>query len=83
MKRYDFHIIAMWEAKSQGRTEFVYVIRWLDEATMKRQWSRFMSDPECDRIKKESAQEHGEMVGRIEERVMLLTSYSNPIEYGR
>ena len=42
-----------------------------------------MSDQEWDRIKKESAQEHGKMVGHIEERVMLLTSYSNPIEYGR
>ncbi|HEM6677857.1 NIPSNAP family protein [Klebsiella pneumoniae] len=83
MKRYDFHIVAMWEAKSQGRPEFVYVIRWPDEATMKRQWSQFMSDQEWDRIKKESAQEHGKMVGHIEERVMLLTSYSNPIEYGR
>ncbi|MEW7002109.1 NIPSNAP family protein [Serratia ureilytica] len=83
MKRYDFHIVAMWEAKSRGRPEFVYVIRWPDEATMKRQWSQFMSDQEWDRIKKESAQEHGKMVGHIEERVMLLTSYSNPIEYGR
>lgn len=83
MKRYDFHIVAMWEAETQRRTEFVYIIRWPDDATMKRQWSQFMSDPEWDRIKQESAQEHGEMVGRIEERVMRLTSYSKPIEYER
>lgn len=83
MKRYDFHIIAMWEAKSQERTEFVYIIRWPNEKTMERQWSQFISDPEWAAIKEESAQEHGEMVGRIEDRVMLLTSYSNPIEYQR
>lgn len=79
MKRHDFHIVAMWEAKSRKRTEFVYVIRWLDEVTMTRQWNQFMSDPEWNRIKQESAQEHGEMVGRIEERMMYLTSYSDPL----
>lgn len=83
MKRYDFHIIVMWEAKSQGHTEFVYIIRWPNEEIMKQQWSQFMSDSEWDRIKQESAQKHGKMVGRIEERVMMLTSYSNPIEYER
>ncbi|EPO7629437.1 TPA: NIPSNAP family protein [Citrobacter freundii] len=79
MKRYEFQIIAMWEAEFEERTEFVYILRWPDEATMKRQWHQFMSDPEWDRIKRETAQEHGNMVGGIEDRVMMLTSYSNSI----
>jgi hypothetical protein len=75
MKRYGFDIVSMWEAKSGERSEFVYVIRWPDEDTMKSQWKKFMADPEWARIKVESAQEHGPMVGKIEERVMRLTAY--------
>lgn len=76
MKRYGFDIISMWEAKSDERSEFVYVIRWPSEEVMKFQWERFTADTEWTRIKKESAAEHGDMVGRIEERVMRLTAYS-------
>jgi hypothetical protein len=31
MKKYDFHILAMWEAKNGTRTEFVYLLEWPDE----------------------------------------------------
>ena len=76
MKTYGFDIAAMWEAKAQDRTEFVYVLRWPDEATMRESWARFMQDAEWSRIKDSSAAEHGRMVGAIEERVMRRTSYS-------
>lgn len=32
MRRYDFRIVAMWEAKGDGKTEFVYLLEWPDEA---------------------------------------------------
>ncbi|SFC11596.1 NIPSNAP protein [Bosea sp. CRIB-10] len=76
MKTYGFDIAAMWEAKTKDRTEFVYVLRWPDEATMRESWARFMQDAEWSRIKDSSAAEHGRMVGAIEERVMQRTSYS-------
>lgn len=76
MKTHGFDIAAMWEAKTKDRTEFVYVLRWPDEATMRERWARFMQDAEWSRIKDSSAAEHGRMVGAIEERVMQRTSYS-------
>lgn len=76
MKTHGFDIAAMWEAKAKDRTEFVYVLRWPDEATMRERWARFMQDAEWSRIKDSSAAEHGRMVGAIEERVMQRTSYS-------
>jgi heme-degrading monooxygenase HmoA len=76
MKTYGFDIAAMWEAKGKDRTEFIYVLRWPDEATMRQSWARFMQDAEWSAIKDSSAAEHGRMVGAIEERVMRRTSYS-------
>lgn len=76
MKRYGFDIAAMWEAKGKDRTEFVYVLRWPDEATMRERWARFMQDTEWAQIKERTAAEHGRLVGAIEERVMRRTSYS-------
>ncbi|RYE78880.1 MAG: NIPSNAP family containing protein, partial [Hyphomicrobiales bacterium] len=55
--------------------EFIYVLRWPDEATMRQSWARFMQDAEWSAIKDRTA-EHGRLVGEIEERVMQRTSYS-------
>lgn len=76
MKRYGFDIAAMWEAKARDRTEFVYVLRWPDEAAMRESWARFMQDAEWAAIKERTAAEHGRLVGAIEERVLRRTSYS-------
>jgi NIPSNAP len=76
MAKYDFHIVAMWESKSAERTEFVYLLAWPDEATMKDRWARFMADPEWAEIKKKTAAAHGALVGQIEDRVLHMTDYS-------
>jgi hypothetical protein len=76
MKKYDFNIVAMWEAKNGARTEFVYLLAWPDEATMKDRWSKFMADQEWKDIKKETAAKNGTLVGEIEDRTLHLTSYS-------
>jgi hypothetical protein len=76
MKKYDFDIVAMYETKSGGRTEFVYLLEWPDEATMKDRWAKFMADTEWAAIKKETAAKHGKLVGEIEDRTLRLTSYS-------
>jgi hypothetical protein len=76
MAKYDFHIVAMWESKSAERTEFVYLLAWPDEATMKDRWARFMADPEWAEIKKKTAAAHGALVGQIEDRVLRMTDYS-------
>ncbi|HEX4971524.1 MAG TPA: NIPSNAP family protein [Steroidobacteraceae bacterium] len=76
MAKYDFNIVAMWEAKNGSRTEFVYLLEWPDEATMKDRWAKFMADQEWSAIKKETAAKHGNLVGEIQDRTLILTAYS-------
>jgi len=76
MKKYDFNIVAMWEAQSGARTEFVYLLEWPDETTMRDRWSRFMADQEWKDIKKETAAKYGDLVGEIQDRTLQLTTYS-------
>jgi hypothetical protein len=76
MAKYGFHIVAMWEAKNGPRTEFVYLLEWPDEATMKDRWAKFMKDQEWAAIKKESAAKYGKLVGEIQDRTLHLTPYS-------
>jgi hypothetical protein len=76
MKKYDFNIVAMWESKTDARTEFVYLLEWPDEATMKDRWTEFMADQEWSDIKKETGAKHGKLVGEIQDRALNLTPYS-------
>jgi hypothetical protein len=76
MKKYDFNIVAQWEAKNGARTEFVYLLEWPDEPTMKDRWAKFMADKEWAAIKKETAAKHGKLVGEIQDRTLRLTAYS-------
>jgi hypothetical protein len=76
MRRYGFDIVAMWESAGVARLEFIYVLRWPDEATKTAQWAAFMADEEWSEVKRRTAAEHGGMVGAIEDRLMRLTDYS-------
>jgi hypothetical protein len=76
MRRYGFNIVAMWEARSDVRTEFVYILAWPDEPAMRSAWARFMADAEWKEIKRVTAAEHGDLVGEIEDRTLRLTDYS-------
>jgi heme-degrading monooxygenase HmoA len=74
--RYGFHIVAMWETKFSGKTEFAYILEWRDEATMTAAWKAFMADAEWSEIKRVTSAEHGVMVGGIEDRVLQPVDYS-------
>ena len=76
MAKYDFRIVAMWESKYEGRTEFVYLLQWPDEATMKDRWAKFMADEEWARIKKETSEKDGKFVGAIQDRTLAPVPYS-------
>lgn len=77
MRRHGFDIRAMWEARTDTRTEFVYLLAWPDEATLRARWSAFMADEEWSRIKRETgAAVGGPLVGAIEDRVLLPVAYS-------
>jgi hypothetical protein len=75
MARYDFNIVATWETRSDDRIEFVYLLEWPDEATMRDRWTRFMADREWVDIKQRT-RIHGPMVGEIRDQTLLLTAYS-------
>src|SRR5438046_9371108 len=66
MKSYGFDIIAMWESKTNDRTEFVYLLAWPDEQTMLRAWGQFRADEEWKKVKKLTNTQHGDL--RSEER---------------
>jgi heme-degrading monooxygenase HmoA len=79
MQTYGFHILAMWETKTDQRTEFVYLLVWQDESTMRDAWGRFMADEEWKEIKRLTSAQHGDLVGEIETRVLMPTSYSSSL----
>ena len=76
MDRYEFHIVAMWESRTDEGPQFVYLLEWPDEQTMKDRWDAFMADQEWSDIKAETSRIHGQFVGGIEERTLYLTDYS-------
>jgi heme-degrading monooxygenase HmoA len=74
MQRYGFNIVGMWEAKTKHRTEFVYLLTWPDEATLRSAWTAFRADDEWREIKRLTSAEHGDLVGEIEDRLLVPTS---------
>jgi hypothetical protein len=76
MAKYDFKIVATWESKKDNRTEFVYLLEWPDEETMTDRWAKFLRDPEWIKIKKETGEINGPLVGEIQARTLYLTDYS-------
>ena len=76
MAKYDFTIVATWESKKDNRTEFVYLLEWPDKETMTDRWEKFLHDQEWTKIKKETGEVYGPLVGEIEDRTLVPTDYS-------
>jgi hypothetical protein len=76
MARYDFKIVATWESEKDNRTEFVYLLEWPDRETMADRWEKFLRDQEWIKIKKETGEMRGPLVGEIQDRTLYLTDYS-------
>ena len=74
--KYDFRIVAMWEARFGDSIEFVYLLEWPDEAAKTAAWAAFMADTEWSDIKRVTHAEHGLMVGKIEDRLLVPVDYS-------
>ena len=78
MRGYGFDIVAMWEARTEQRTEFVYLLAWPDKTTKSVAWDNFMADEEWAEIKRVTKEKHGSLVGAIEDRILILTNDSPP-----
>jgi NIPSNAP len=81
MARYGFDIVAAWECSTDGRVEFVYLLSWPDADAMAEAWTRFMADEEWAEIKRKTADQHGTLVGEIQDRVLEPVAYS-PHRFG-
>jgi hypothetical protein len=75
MREYGFDIGAMWEARRDRRTEFVYLLAWPDETVRSAARVRFMAAEEWKEIKRVTTAKHGGLVGEIEDRLLVLTGY--------
>jgi NIPSNAP protein len=76
MAKYDFRIVATWESKKDDRTEFVYLLEWPDKETMADRWKKFLRDEEWIKIKRETGEMYGPLVGEIQDRTLYLKDYS-------
>lgn len=76
MARHGFDIVAMWESRDEGGPQFVYLLQWPDEATMRARWDAFMADEEWAEIKRRTGREHGRFVDGIEEKTLRPVDYS-------
>jgi heme-degrading monooxygenase HmoA len=76
MQRHGFDMVSMWEARTEQRTEFVYLLAWPDETTKQAAWRAFMADDEWKGIKEATRARHGDLVGAIEDRLLAPTDYS-------
>ncbi len=65
-----------WESKSERRTEFVYLLAWQNEATKNTAWAKFMADEEWREVKRVTSAKDGDMVGEIQDRLLVATGYS-------
>ena len=75
MKSYGFEIVSTWESRTGDKTEFVYLLAWPDEKTMRDAWDRFRADDEWKGIKRVTNAKHGDLVGVIQEKTLLPTNY--------
>lgn len=76
MRRYGFDVVAMWESSSPEGPRFVYVLNWPDVETKERAWARFLADAEWIEIKRVTKAQHGDLVGAIEDHLLVPTKYS-------
>ena len=81
MRKYGFEIVAMWEAKTDRRTEFIYLLAWPDERAKSAAWAEFTADVEWKEIKRVTGAQHGNLVGTIEDRVLVPTGYSPSVSH--
>jgi hypothetical protein len=77
MAKYDFKIVATWESKKKTiGPSSIYLLEWPDKETMTDRWEKFLRDQEWIKIKKETGEINGPLVGEIQDCSLYLTDYS-------
>lgn len=70
MARHGFQVERVWESRSPEKLEWVYLLSWPDEETMRRAWAAFLADEEWQEIKRQTTANHGRVVMSIQDRVL-------------
>ena len=77
MKRHGFDIVSIWETREPSGPAFVYLLKWPDEATLKKSWAAFLADPEWVKIKKKTPVSDKPIMRDVEQdRVLHIMDYS-------
>ena len=77
MKRHGFDIVSIWETREPSGPAFVYLLKWPDEATLKKSWAAFLADPEWVKIKAETPASDKPIMRDVEQdRVLHIMDYS-------
>jgi hypothetical protein len=79
MERYEFDIRAMWVERGGDRPRFVYLLAWPDDDAMRSSWEAFLADEEWRQIKRDTTAAHGDLVGEIDEMILVPTDFSPSI----
>ncbi len=77
MKRHGFDIVAIWETRDASGPAFVYLLKWADEATMKKSWEAFLADAEWIKIKADTPASDRPIMREVEQdRTLRIMDYS-------
>ena len=76
MDAHGFRILAMWEAETDERLEFVYLLEWDDRDTLERGWAAFMADESWAEVKAAVRTDvGGEPVLGVSDRILQVVTY--------
>ena len=73
MRGYGFDVVAFWESPGTERTEFVDLLQWPNEETMRSSREAFLTDEEWREIKRVTGAQHGDLVGEVSEKTPVPT----------
>ena len=76
MRRHGFDVVAMWESMLPEGPRFVYILNWPDVATKEAAWRAFLEDAEWIEIKRVTRERYGDLVGDIEDHLLVPVPYS-------
>jgi len=73
-RRHGIESIGYWVSKPNP-DKLVYIVRFADEAAMKKAWDGFRADPDWQKVKSES-EVGGVLAAKVESEVLSPTAYS-------
>lgn len=76
MQKHGFKFVGCWDEVIGDMQNFVYILSWDDMNSRQSAWTAFNADEEWTRIKKESAEQHGQLVAKTSNRILAPTKYS-------